>query len=57
MDFIRKSVSKSGQEVKLVSKLRVKNCGDEYEQDEPIDDIVVSGTILDDDNSAALKVG
>jgi len=55
MDFIRKSTSLSGQEVKLVSKFRVKNCGDEYDQDESIDDITVSGTILDDDGSTALK--
>ena len=56
MDFIRKSVSKSGQIVALVSKLRVRNCGDEYDQNEAIDDITVSGTILDDDSSKALKV-
>ena len=57
MDFIRKSVSASGQEVKLVSKFRVRGCGDEYDQDEAIDDIIVSGTILDDDSSTALKTG
>ena len=56
MDFIRKSVSKSGQIVALVSKFRVRNCGDEYDQNEAIDDITVSGTILDDDSSKALKV-
>lgn len=54
MDFIRKSISKSGHQVVLVSKFRVRNCGDEYNQDEAIDDIIVSGTILDDDSSTAL---
>ena len=49
------STTNAKKRILLTSKFRVKSCGDIYSQDEAIDDIVVSGAVLDDTGSTAIQ--